>query len=253
MNDAGTVIVADVYAAGEQPIPGMTRDALVEGLRARGHRSVVALPNPGRLPEMVHAIARSGDFRRLPRRGVDYPVGGDTAERSGGPAGRQRQAGGGDMMAAAPVPTFAESLPPLRGRVQTEAPLGPFTWFRAGGAAEVLVRPADADDLAAFLCALPHEVPGARDRRMFQPDHTGWWTAWRHDSAGSGGSRALRPRPTALSPVRRRWMPRSPEYAAAAGLTGLEFLSGVPGSLGGAVAMNAGAFGGDMATVLDWG
>jgi UDP-N-acetylmuramate--alanine ligase len=62
MNDAGTVIVADVYPAGEQPIPGITRDALVEGLRARGHRSVVALPNPGMLAEMVHAIARPGDF-----------------------------------------------------------------------------------------------------------------------------------------------------------------------------------------------
>jgi UDP-N-acetylmuramate--alanine ligase len=62
MNDAGTVIVADVYAAGEQPIAGVTRDALVEGLRARGHRSVVALPSPGRLAEMVHAIARPGDY-----------------------------------------------------------------------------------------------------------------------------------------------------------------------------------------------
>ena len=62
MNDAGTVIVADVYPAGETPIPGMNRDALVEGLRARGHRSVVPLPSPGRLGEMVHAIARPGDF-----------------------------------------------------------------------------------------------------------------------------------------------------------------------------------------------
>jgi UDP-N-acetylmuramate--alanine ligase len=62
MNDAGTVIVADVYAAGEQPIPGVNRDALVEGLRARGHRSVVPLPGPEHLAEMVHAIARSGDF-----------------------------------------------------------------------------------------------------------------------------------------------------------------------------------------------
>ena len=62
MNDAGTVIVADVYAAGEAPIPGVTRDALVEGLRASGHRSVVPLPGPEHLAEMVHAIAKPGDF-----------------------------------------------------------------------------------------------------------------------------------------------------------------------------------------------
>jgi UDP-N-acetylmuramate--alanine ligase len=62
MNDASTVIVADVYAAGEAPIPGVTRDALVDGLRARGHRSVVPLPAPERLAEMVFAMAKPGDF-----------------------------------------------------------------------------------------------------------------------------------------------------------------------------------------------
>jgi UDP-N-acetylmuramate--alanine ligase len=62
MNDAGTVIVAEVYPAGEAPIPGVDRDALVEGLRANGHRSVVPLPGPEHLAEMVHAIARTGDY-----------------------------------------------------------------------------------------------------------------------------------------------------------------------------------------------
>jgi UDP-N-acetylmuramate--alanine ligase len=62
MNDAGTVIVADVYPAGEAPIQGIDRDALVDGMRARGHRSVVPLPTPARLAEMVHAIAKPGDF-----------------------------------------------------------------------------------------------------------------------------------------------------------------------------------------------
>ncbi|TLU73507.1 UDP-N-acetylmuramate--L-alanine ligase [Lichenicoccus roseus] len=62
MNDAGTVIIADVYAAGEAPLEGYDRDALVDGLRARGHRSVVPLPGPEHLAEMVHAIARPGDF-----------------------------------------------------------------------------------------------------------------------------------------------------------------------------------------------
>ncbi len=62
MNDAGTVIVADVYAAGETPIPNINRDALVDGLRASGHRSVVPLTAPAHLAEMVHAIAKPGDF-----------------------------------------------------------------------------------------------------------------------------------------------------------------------------------------------
>ena len=62
MNEAGTVIVADVYAAGEAPIAGVNRDALVEGLRASGHRSVVPLPGPEHLAEMVHAIAKPGDL-----------------------------------------------------------------------------------------------------------------------------------------------------------------------------------------------
>ncbi|AWK87517.1 UDP-N-acetylmuramate--L-alanine ligase [Azospirillum thermophilum] len=61
-NDADAVIVADVYAAGEQPIEGVSRDALVEGLRMHGHRQVVALPGPDALPQMVRDMARPGDF-----------------------------------------------------------------------------------------------------------------------------------------------------------------------------------------------
>ncbi|MBR0653879.1 UDP-N-acetylmuramate--L-alanine ligase [Plastoroseomonas arctica] len=62
MNDAGTVIVADVYAAGEAPIEGIDKDGLVEGLRSHGHRSVVPLPGPESLAEMVNAIAKAGDY-----------------------------------------------------------------------------------------------------------------------------------------------------------------------------------------------
>ncbi|GBR07334.1 UDP-N-acetylmuramate--L-alanine ligase [Asaia siamensis] len=62
MNDAGTVIVTDVYAAGEAPIEGVNRDSLIEGLRASGHRSVVPLPGPEHLAEMINAIAKPGDF-----------------------------------------------------------------------------------------------------------------------------------------------------------------------------------------------
>ena len=90
MNDAGTVIVADVYAAGEEPIEGMDKDGLVEGLRARGHRSVVPLPGPDSLAEMVHAIAKPGDYVVCLGAGNitawAHALPGQLAELQGGPA-----------------------------------------------------------------------------------------------------------------------------------------------------------------------
>src|SRR5579863_6153807 len=83
-------------------------------------------------------------------------------------AGRTRRAAGQcppcavgrrGMMAADPEVMTDTGLPPIRGRVQADAPLAPFTWFRAGGHAEFLVRPADAADPAALLRALPAITP----------------------------------------------------------------------------------------------
>jgi UDP-N-acetylmuramate--alanine ligase len=61
-NDADSVIVADVYPAGEAPIPGADRDGLVAGMRARGHRNVVPLKGPQQLASVVKSIARPGDY-----------------------------------------------------------------------------------------------------------------------------------------------------------------------------------------------
>jgi UDP-N-acetylmuramate--alanine ligase len=61
-NDADTVIVAPVYPAGEQPIPGIDRDALVSGVRARGHRHVLALDGPADLARLVRGLARPRDY-----------------------------------------------------------------------------------------------------------------------------------------------------------------------------------------------
>ncbi|KZC99257.1 MULTISPECIES: UDP-N-acetylmuramate--L-alanine ligase [unclassified Thalassospira] len=61
-NDADSVIVADVYEAGETPIEGASRDALVEGLRNRGHRHVSALEGPEKLAEVIKAEAKPGDL-----------------------------------------------------------------------------------------------------------------------------------------------------------------------------------------------
>ena len=61
-NDADTVVVADIYAAGEAPLPGIDRDALVDGLRARGHRHVVPLENADTLPSLIADLAEPDDF-----------------------------------------------------------------------------------------------------------------------------------------------------------------------------------------------
>jgi UDP-N-acetylmuramate--alanine ligase len=61
-NDADAVLVAEVYAAGEAPIEGIDRDALVAGLRERGHRHAEALPSPAELPALVRDLAKPGDF-----------------------------------------------------------------------------------------------------------------------------------------------------------------------------------------------
>jgi UDP-N-acetylmuramate--alanine ligase len=61
-NDADAVIVAQVYPAGEAPIEGIDRDALVQGLRTHGHRHVVPLDGPEKLAPIVTAMARPGDY-----------------------------------------------------------------------------------------------------------------------------------------------------------------------------------------------
>ena len=143
------------------------------------------------------------------------------------------------------------ALPPLKGRVQTDAPLGPLTWFRVGGPAEALVRPSSPADLAAFLEALSHDVPvqvlGAASNVIVRDGGIqgvvirlarGFNEITVQEDGVVAGAACLDATVA--------------EHAAAAGLAGLEFLSGIPGSIGGAVAMNAGAYGGDVATCLDW-
>lgn len=155
------------------------------------------------------------------------------------------------MMAAAAIPTFVDTLPALRGRVQANAPLAPFTWFRVGGPAEALVRPADAEDLAQFLRALPPDVPvhaiGACSNLIVRDGGLPGVVLRlaRGFSAIAAEADAVIAGAAALDVT-------VAEHAAAAGLTGLEFLSGIPGSIGGAVVMNGGAYGGDVASVLDW-
>lgn len=153
------------------------------------------------------------------------------------------------MALATSTPHLIDRLPRPRGRLTADAPLGPQTWFRAGGPAEVLFRPADVADLASFMAGLPSDVPvtvlGVGSNILVRDGgvkgvvirllrgFTGISVEGHEIVAGAGAldlNVALTARDHALA--------------------GLEFLSGIPGTIGGALRMNAGAYEGDLAQVL---
>src|SRR5882762_3879143 len=140
-------------------------------------------------------------------------------------------------------------LPPVRGRLTANAPIGPMTWFRVGGPAEALFRPADLDDLAGFLAALPSDVPviviGVGSNLLVRdggiPGVTirlgrGFVEVKPADNTVEAGAGALDLN-VALT-------------AAEAGIGGLEFLSGIPGTVGGGFRTNAGAYGTEFKDAL---
>ncbi|MFC3126379.1 UDP-N-acetylmuramate dehydrogenase [Pseudoroseomonas globiformis] len=142
-------------------------------------------------------------------------------------------------------------LPPLRGRVQQDAPLAPLTWFRVGGPAGYLVRPADAEDLLLLLRDRPRElsltVIGAASNLLVRDGGVRGIVV----KLARGFSDIL-VEPDGIVAGAAALDATVAEHAAAAGLAGLEFLCGIPGSIGGAVAMNAGAYGAEVKDVLDW-
>jgi UDP-N-acetylmuramate dehydrogenase len=153
------------------------------------------------------------------------------------------------MAARASASDWRAALPPLRGRVMSDAILAPFTWFRVGGPAELLFRPADEDDLAAFLQALPAEVPltviGAGSNLLIR------------DGGIPGAVVRLGPAFATIAKEGTRIEAGAgaldltvSREAESCGLGGLEFLSGIPGTIGGAVRMNAGAFGAETKDIV---
>ena len=138
----------------------------------------------------------------------------------------------------------------LRGEIIYDAPIGAQSWFRAGGSADTLFKPADIEDLAKFLRLYPVDQPltilgglantivrdGGIRGVTLQLGKAFAKVEQKSDVYIEAGCGALNGNVAAS--------------AVKAGIGGLEFLSGIPGSLGGALAMNAGAYGSEMKDVL---
>ncbi len=140
--------------------------------------------------------------------------------------------------------------PHPRGTIEADARLADFIWFRTGGAAEWLFRPADVDDLSAFLAALDPVVP-------VWPVGVGSNLIVR--DGGVAGVTVRLPKAFAKLSIEPGQRVRAGAAAMGitvasaardAGIAGLEFLRGIPGTVGGAVRMNAGAYGREVADIL---
>jgi UDP-N-acetylmuramate dehydrogenase len=146
---------------------------------------------------------------------------------------------------------IASLAPQLRGRLQANAPLAPYTWFRVGGPAQLLFTPADEADLAYFFARLPDDarvtVIGLGSN-MIVRDGGVPGVVVRLAGRAFGEVEVLeghRLRVGAAVPDMK-----AARAAAEAGIDGLAFYRGIPGSIGGALRMNAGAHGGETTDVL---
>jgi UDP-N-acetylmuramate dehydrogenase len=142
-----------------------------------------------------------------------------------------------------------DALPPVRGTYTYGAPLRDLVWFRVGGAAEILFRPADVDDLATFLAARPAgldvSVIGVGSNLLVRDGGIPGVVVRLTAAFGKVEAQGTRVRAGAAaldSAVARA--------AADAGIAGMEFLRGVPGTVGGALRMNAGCYGREVRDVF---
>ncbi len=142
-----------------------------------------------------------------------------------------------------------DMLPPVKGSLARDAGLKEMVWFRAGGPADVLFRPADAEDLAMFLAARPADLPvhviGVGSNLLVRDGGVPGVVVRLPAAFGkieASGTR-IRAGAAALDAAVAR-------AAAEAGIAGLEFLRGVPGTIGGALRMNAGCYGREIADIF---
>jgi UDP-N-acetylmuramate dehydrogenase len=143
-----------------------------------------------------------------------------------------------------------DRLPPVRGKLEASVTLAPFTWFRVGGPAEVLFQPADEADLADFLRLCPAEIPilavGVGSNLIVR-DGGVPGVVIRLSPRGFGQISTDGLQVTAGAACLDASVAKK---AAEAGIAGLEFYRGVPGTIGGALRMNAGCYESETKDVL---
>ena len=141
-------------------------------------------------------------------------------------------------------------LPQARGRLEANAPLADLTWFRAGGPAELLFTPADEADLAAFLKETPMDIPvyviGVGSNLLVRDGGVPGVVI----RLGKGFAEIVEEPGHRVRAGTAALDVRVARFALEKSIDSLTFLRGIPGSIGGALRMNAGAYGGETKDIL---
>jgi UDP-N-acetylmuramate dehydrogenase len=141
-------------------------------------------------------------------------------------------------------------LPEVRGRLEANYPLADLTWFRVGGPAEVLFTPADEADLASFMAGLPEDIPyyviGVGSNLLVRDGGMPGVVI----RLGRGFADVKLDGPKRVKAGTSALDVRVARFAAENGIDALTFLRGIPGSIGGALRMNGGAYSGETKDVL---
>ncbi len=234
LNDADVAIIAPVYAAGEKPIEGINRDSYAEALRAHGHRNVLTIEGEGDLAAAVAPILKPG--------GVVVCLGAGSI--SAWMHNLQTNLEGR-------MTRPCDMLPPVRGTYHARCAAeghGVVSCRRSSGRSCSV--PPMSTIWRLFLAArsgdMPVHVIGVGSNLLVRDGGIPGVVVRLPASFWQGSRRRAR----ASAPARRRSTPHVARAAADAGIAGLEFLRGVPGTIGGALKMNAGCYGREITDIF---
>ncbi len=226
--DVDKLFVTDVYAASETPIEGVSGERLAAAVTATGHADARYVER-AKLEEAVLAELKPGDLFLALGAGDVYQIAHKAAEWLA-----ERRA---------PSPDRAPLFPGFRGKTLREEPLSKHTMLKVGGPAEYWLEPEDVDDLARALdfcrrSGISVQVIGAGSNLVAPDDGVDgavihlagpYWKEIRVETDGLVVARAGVPNTVFI------------QFAVERSLGGCEFLAGIPGNVGGSVAMNAGS------------
>ena len=249
------LLLVEVYAAGEPPIVAADGRALMHALRVAGQDKAVFVEQINDMPQAILQMACDGDVVITMGAGSIGGVPGALKSEDRGQRTKDRGFVAAarhsfDKGAAKPLNILSSVFCPLssdtRGEMRCDVPMSRYTSWRAGGVAERVYQPADLDDLLAFLCQLPPDDPlhvvglgsnllvrdgglrgtvlllhGALNELRLEADGS------IYAEAGVPGAKLAR-------------------FAALHNLRGAEFCAGIPGTVGGMLAMNAGCYGSEI-------